>query len=390
MSKKKVLKDVEKRSQEVKKTDVDKMLKDIRQPEEMTRKVLEGGSFLEEMPFFQEKVEVEEIKRYSDIPINPSSKIDVRKKTYDGVKVLSRNPILVSQRLFSMYKFNLGSGHKPNYLIIKNSKNINLGEQDLCVGSLAFENFKERFCFEDKTLFPSKEIFGLKEIGFEEFYKGDGKDLFFELHKPMNVENIGSAIKKFGFGKIVEDFLNMNAKLDKNLSYSFRAIRLNFGNKVNPPMQKYSAHTLMMTPTKTGKTTIAEKSTKKYDMGKSARLLGYSTSDRTFEGDLNNESEPISLDDFNTNTYEPDLLDSMPGILENGLSRIAKGKRTLLTKNSSGFLITGNMEKRGRTTGEMLIEFSKIINKLTHSGQRMGSRFGFVFFRDDTESVKIK
>jgi len=347
--------------------------------------------------FFSDVGAVGEIKRYADVPVSPVSEIQIKKPVYDGIEKISYSPLEIN-KIFKIYIAKIGEGHSDIFIITNPNENLFLGLNELRLKKMNFLDLRK--IAQNKNILPDVNILLTRsqreklknkygELDLEKLIIGD-EIFFFKKIPATSDENLIEVVKKFGFDKINNDFLEENSILDKSLKYIWRINLLNFGNKCQPEISKYNNHSILITNTKTGKSTHYNKiSDLKFDSAKSAGLIGFSTADRTNEGSLNNQYQMAVLDDFASANYEKEILDNLPSILENGKALISKGKEKNLTKCSSIFSLTTNSNPKS-SEKDLMLEFSKIITKLSETPQRLGSRFGLVLFGNKFLAVKSK
>ena len=347
--------------------------------------------------------EVKEVNSYNDIPINPEIKLNINSLIFEGIEKINLSPLKIN-RIYRIFNATLGKGHSKIFIITNPNENLNQGFQDLRLRKIDFNDLYKSYCKEKDFLLPNKKnIFNKEtikkyaeddlksfEIFEKEFEKHKSQTFFYEKIEATTNSSIIKAIKNFGFEKLLNNFIFENGSIDNNLYYVFRIGMLNFGNEYHKEVSKYNNHNLIITNTKTGKTTQLEKQTElKYDSATGSRLLGYSTGERSFEGDIQQQYKQIVLDDFSSANYQKEILDCLPSILENGKSLIGKGKKKILTECSSTFTLTTNSNK-AIGEQELVLEFSKILNKLSETPQRIGSRFACVLFGNDFEEAITK
>lgn len=342
--------------------------------------------------------DVDKVKTYSEIPINEEMLLQIGKLAYEGVETTSLNPYIISKK-YKIYKSKFGEGNATIYVVTKPSDHLSFGEEGLRLKKIDYKTFIEKYCEGKEFLAPNpKTLFGDRfKVGKDEeeltlkqiFEKQETLPFFFEKIKPTTINNVIKAVEEIGFSKMLKDYHCENGKIDTTLEYIFRINRLNFGNECSSYLAKYNPHSLVVTNTKTGKSTQLEKQTPlKYDSGTSRRLLGYSTGDKSYEGDLHNKYQLVVLDDFTGVNYENEILDNLPSILENGKARIGKGKKTITTLCSSTFTLTTN-SKRELGGNELVLEFIKILNRLSGTLQRIGSRFGLIVFGNEFKKAQF-
>jgi len=358
--------------------------------------VKEFQEFLDK--FFSDVGAVGKIKIYSDIPITPESEIKIQKQVYDGIETKNFSPLEIN-KVFKIYQGKIGEGHKNIFIIIESQENLFGGLNDLRLKKINYLDLKR--LAQEKEILPEPSLFLTKkqedklkkiygELNLEILIQKD-EILVFKKIQATSADNLIEAIKTLSFEKILNDFLEENSTLDKNLKYVWRKNNLTFGNKCNPEFSKYNDHEILETNTKTGKTTQYEKASPelKFDSGTASGLVGFSTADITNEGSINSQFKKVILDDFAQANYQKEILDNMPTLLENGRMLITKGKQKNLTKCSSAFSLTTNPNPKA-TEKELMLEFSKILRRLTETPQRIGSRFALTLFGNDFKPVQSK
>ena len=345
----------------------------------------------------------EEIKGYADIPIIQESDLNILGLIFEGIEKISLNPLQFN-RLYKIYKSKIGVGHKPNFIITKPNETLNFGSQSLRLKQLNFEELFKDYCKGKAYLLPAKnnvfskdelkkyeeEELSTLEIFEKEFKKKRRIPFFFEKISATSIQNLIKAVKKIGFANLLNDFIDENTHIDERLKYVFRIDKLSFGNECIPEMSRYNNHGLIISNTKTGKSTQLSKHTKlKYDSATANRLLGYSSGEKSFEGDIQQQYKLIALDDFASANYQEEILDNLPSILENGNALIGKGKKQILTECSSPFILTTNANRLIEER-DLVLEFIKIINRLSETPQRIGSRFSYVLFGNNFKEIDIE
>lgn len=353
---------------------------------------------------------INELKKYQDLPIIKETAINIIRPIFEGVEKISLSPFQIN-KLYKIYEANFGIGHSNIFIIASPKENLNYGNQSTRLTPIDFKTLFQVYCKEKMNLLPKEScIFSeaeVKEYGMEKvpdsalgiilnrkqiyekaFKEKKNQPFFFESILPITTSNLIKAIKNFGFRRLLEDFFYENGKIDKKLEYVFRIGMLSFGNECNPEFSKYNDNKLLITNTKTGKTTQLSKQTKmKFDSAKSSNLLGFATSEKIIEGSLNNQYRQVVLDDFASANYEKEILDNLPSILENGKALIGKGKKSILTECSSSFVLTTNSQNINEIK-ELVLEFIKILNRLSETPQRIGSRFACIIFGNKFEEAE--
>jgi len=334
--------------------------------------------------------------KYTDLPVRNQSIINVGGVVYEPLRI-TEDDILKFESACQILIAPI-SCNNDELLIVANKK-IESCEQPLVLQRLSWEKFEHDYL--KGAEFKPKNF---KKLGLtaDDMFERSGKEsrtrtykeifdekkILFELMQPIENECMYHFVLHFGLEKILQDYLMENAKsVDKRILLAFRHLLL-FPNTVMTDLQKFSGHQMLVTGTKTGKSTLAAKiaPTTKYDGGTAARLLGYSTSDQTFIGDLDKQNKPVILDDFSNISFKEDMMDALPSAMEQGISRIGKGKQTTMVKTCSAFTLTTNLNK-SVSDEDLFVEFHKAVMQISKMQQRMGSRFGLILFGKDFAPV---
>ncbi len=306
------------------------------------------------------------------------------------IEKLIAEPTLIEDETFlsfrkvcRIYKVCLGLHSQYVYLITKEKKE--LGTQTLCLKKLDYEEIEELL---NGAELPSPKLFGLKEkenISWRSIIQ-DGLVRFYKELDPIPFSVCLEFAKKYGLNNLIEDFLCENSEIDEGIKLIYKSQLLDYGS-LKPELQKYSPHCIIITNTKCGKTYIGRKVCGlAFDSATSSNLLGFSTAEKTAKGSIDEQYDAVLLDDFSTTAYPEAFLDALPSLLEQGESRIGKGKQSLLTRSSSSFILTTNASRKSELY-DLMLEFNKIITGLSKMQERIGSRFACVYFNPHAKEV---
>lgn len=330
-----------------------------------------------------------DIFTYSEIPRKQTNEISLRKQVHDVIDYLSFNPLRIDKKC-SIWQGEIGIGHR--FFIIYKNNNVNGGTENLALQKMEYPVFVADV-LDNKDIHIPLEPFTTKEERKNKELKNLFEENRFFISENIFEESILKYVaKKLGFERILNDYLLENAEIDNKILFATRTKLLTFGNKVYPDLARYNDHTLMVTNTKTGKSTILGKicGNYKYGSGTESRLLGYSGSDNVYRGDLNGSYKPIALDEFTTAGYKDDLLSACAGVMENGKENVGKGCQTQNIQSSSSFTSATNVETMNITPEQLALDMEKAIKRLGGNvGQRIGSRIALDLFGNDFKQVQV-
>jgi len=225
----------------------------------------------------------------------------------------------------------------------------------------------------------------------------DGEEIIYELPIYKRLYNLPSIF----FEEIVKNNwvreLRLKAfpqnDLDERIYWIAISAKINFSTKPKSEYMKYQPHIIIISPTKTGKTTTMQKvhgEENVYSRATYARLLGYSTADDIYPGDLQNRTETLILDEINKQGYQPYFFDMMLNFWEQGTCTIATGAQTLPVKGLCQTILLANTEKMDATPQELLLGLQNFLDYFTATGQRIGSRVLLIIGTDFKQNPTIE
>lgn len=327
---------------------------------------------------------------YTDIPVLHQQIVPVSELIYEPVAVRKINPVLEFEKTCFIYSASLGVGSLKVFIVSK--KRLESSEQILSLKRIFWKEFNKNYLC-GAEFEPNYKKFDLNDsdIGKEDM-KRSWKELInenvwmFEVLDAIDKRVAFHFLKRYGLKNIISDFFKENAVLDEDILFAFES-QLIHANECRPELQRFSSHMLLITGTKTGKTTILEKLGNKYDAAYMAKMIGFGTADSVVHGDIDGMFLPIGFDDINRLSFQECFLDALASLMENGTATVAKGKATLKPKTSSSLILTTNMQKES-SSSDFMDTFMKILNALSAMHVRIGSRFSLVIFDDEIKPVR--
>lgn len=148
----------------------------------------------------------------------------------------------------------------------------------------------------------------------------------------------------------------------------------------------YAPNGIVITKTKTGKSTTAERISRNVvHRPTAANLLGFSTSDETHIGLLDGQVDTCFVDEYTENLDE-NVSQGLLSYMETGTTKTARGKG-ITARGFSPIAFMGN-PKKSSTEFELLDYFRANLNQISNNHTALGSRIGFSIFDNDMEAVK--
>jgi hypothetical protein len=180
-------------------------------------------------------------------------------------------------------------------------------------------------------------------------------------------------------------------KIDERIFYSIIMSVINFSAHVVPELQRYQCHTIIVTNTKAFKTTLALKffgPENLYNSARASRLLGYSTAEEVYPSDLEDKIEPTFFDELKLKNFEQYFFDTLLNLMENGVSTIGKGAKTLVTRTLTRFVFMSNVQNPQATQKDLASQLDDFLKLFSLSSQPIGSRIGLLLFGNDFKTVE--
>lgn len=305
---------------------------------------------------------------YSKIDLKPTIEINIKGLFYEQFE--EDNTITyTAKKICNVYKAFIGVGNADILIITNPDMNLVNGFQELCLYEVKDNKIPD--------LINDSKFQKLIHDNKQEYRK-------YKLIDSISETDLKNIIKEHGIKAFIDDFLDMNSKIDDRYYDFFKTNLITFGN-CRPDLQKYNPHIIIIDQGKTGKSTLLEKicGENKFDSSRTANLLGFATADSIIKGSINEQFNPIAFDDFTITNFEQNFLNGLPSIMETGKAVIGKGKSKIKTINSSQITITANISYLAEQEPEdLLFEFKKIIEKIGDP-MKTGTRFGLILFGND-------
>jgi hypothetical protein len=300
---------------------------------------------------------------------------------------------------FNVYEVRISAGANPKVVfVLTDPKTIlHRGNQFIKIAPI---NSKPNISFSDVSVISKMAV----KLGIESKKPITSWDYLFQIHlsqinnnplffklQPLLDDIEIQEIKRWDFSQLEKDYFNEGLQKDETMIYIFRPQVISFG--VEPwyeedtckKVQPYNSHSLIITPTKYGKSTLGGKIGELYTDATASRLVGFATADTVAEGDLNGEHKPITMD--NVHLYPLNVLSRILELQQIGVTRTGKGKATVETRSTSSLLYIANPPE----TEDALIlcqSFNRVINLLTISATgAVGSRFAQIYFTTDNKAA---
>ncbi len=348
---------------------------------------------------------------------NPQTKITIRKKLYEHflMEIETNNGIPTSKRnwikKYNLYLGYIGIGNKPLIIITNPTTTLTLGEQYLNLsplpvkqGEIIFNNkeideptnpkvieeLKKEFSIHTKkqdNINVWKSLTLLHEINY--------LNIFFTLTTGVNPKEIQELTNEQA-NQLINEYLYSNLNKDTNLIYAFKPDLLTVNPELTDPdtIQKIQSHQIMITNSKTGKSTTANKTGILHDEASVSNLLGFSTANDIVHGSLTGAVKTQSLDEIQEKK-DKSLWGGLLTAMELGQSRRSKGKQQILLELYCAIRFMGNPKRdseerikqiKAGTLQDFTLDFELItlfldvITKITDNYEAFGSRIGLVLF----------
>ncbi|MEM2145957.1 MAG: hypothetical protein QW279_11395 [Candidatus Jordarchaeaceae archaeon] len=153
----------------------------------------------------------------------------------------------------------------------------------------------------------------------------------------------------------------------------------------NPDLAPYSPHSLLVTNTKAGKSTLSSVFVLRSRVDIKAdgqnvtvpALLGFSTANETVDGLLNRVKGVAFIDEVQETDKQ--CAAGLLSMMEQGQVFIVKGKRTILTNYNNAFVFLSNQ----KIEEDLERGFLQMLNLINENTEALGSRIALVLFRDN-------
>jgi hypothetical protein len=345
---------------------------------------------------------------YKEIEVQKPIKADINQKLFEGCYYTQIEPAIQKVHLYNFYEVYFAVGNRPCYLFTNPETNLILGENRLFLTKILSSNIETFFTKKSSKneVIPSPKIIDkiIKDAGLDIDDKLESEEkwnltnqinnensfpIFLQITPSIDKETLKKIIKMISLRQLIDDYIYEDCKKDETIVYSDLPKLITPGQKVNKKLMKFSDHDLQVTNTKTGKSILMRKICKerKYGSATGSRLLGYSSADKTFRGDISGLFKPICCDEINQKGYPQEFFEHLPIILEEGEDTIGKGCKTLFPETNSSFTFCTNVKRKEVEPYDLMLLFSDFLSKFVESPQKMGSRICMTLFGNDFNEV---
>jgi hypothetical protein len=267
---------------------------------------------------------------------------------------------------------------------------------------LYIKHFSELDGFEEpdddgKRLFCA--VYGLKEknteaksITLDEIWSqllewNKNTPIFLKLHPPIPEEHLSIIIKNWSN----EDFVNLihnclkneGFKTDEKIEYVYRTDMLPFTfGKLDPKrVMKFNPHKIILTNTKTRKTTLGMMLGDVLDRSTRANFLGFSTADTMNYGMGDGKITPTYFDEVDS--LDKILVDHIFNYMELGEARTGVGKAPIVTRGWSSLTFHANPKTFDNDPVTMMVAFNSFLQQFSEKVDGLGSRLALILFGID-------
>jgi len=338
--------------------------------------------------------EAQELKKstsldYKDIILTQPVELDIKEHIADFSEQTDSEGILNVEKTGCVFLSNCSRGSKDLFIIVPPYQKLMLGPAELCLEKANLDLTGLEVCelnnlikplYKNAVYDPSEGMFRTKEsavLSLEEF----SKDFFYRIIPNIHPSILPSVIESWGLREPLEKFFSGGGDFDARLKFFFQTSLINYGNSCRPDLMKYQPHLLVQTNTKVGKTYIHSKicGNQRLDKATPAGLLGFASSDKSSEGQINNLYKSVCIDDIAEGTSQ-NITDRLPTLFEQGEVNIVSGCRQIKTACSSQFTFQTNTAGKDLSKTESAFELASLLSRLGDNPERQGSRFGAIVF----------
>jgi hypothetical protein len=152
----------------------------------------------------------------------------------------------------------------------------------------------------------------------------------------------------------------------------------------------FNPHAMIISNSKTGKSTIYAKIGKRRDRVSMAGLIGFADAQRANAGDVNNGNGTYCIDEVQQEKRE-NVLSQFLTFLENGYAEVAVGSQLVTTRGCSTLAFIGNPkeieESDFNPKASLLNSFRETLIRMTDNYRAFGSRVGIVLFGSEFKEI---
>jgi len=328
-----------------------------------------------------------------------------------------RNPNKNNELMARIYEVFFAEGNMPRFVYVNGKEALRLGnieikirpmtnievldllnimEEDYKICNLLYENYRKEIRFiKDvrKRISKSYETENIKQSIFALHCE---KTMFYTTEMNINSLKTKNLIQN-DMENIVESFICNNYNIDHVLFESFKTSMpiINSGMIMPDEYMKYNAHQLLFTGTKTGKTSVAERMGIRIERASISALMGFSSSDKSRSGALNNQTLPFAFDEILEET-ETDVWSKLMTMMEQGKATIMKGIQDVDCTTWSSLKFMGNPRETSMQKDMIMPvseeeslarSFADMLNVISTNTEAFGSRMGFIVYENQMKTA---
>ena len=305
---------------------------------------------------------------------------------------------------YKIYEFKFGIGQGPKFLITNPNVKINNGEGKKYIRPSTISGEDDIY-----NNFPSKNIVkhlaksflidikdedSKKEKTTEELWNEilSTNSEFYKPTSPLSEDSLDKIKSSDNqtINKIIDFYLTEGNLIDQRLLLASKSHFLDYDNDLAKPehLMPYNLHAVIVTNTKTTKSSIYEKIGEKRERMSMAGALGFSTSNESNQGDLNEVMGSYAVDEVQENR-ETNVIQQTLTAMETGRVAVSVGKQTVRTATCATLIFLTNPKELSdakdywdpkRTS---IGAFRRVCEILTDNYRAFGSRIGIILFGND-------
>ncbi len=309
---------------------------------------------------------------------------------------------------YKLYEFRFGTGQLPEFLITPPNEYLQNGEQRVYLCPMIIGENDEIY-YDMPSPGVVKKIakrFGIDLVDDDKKIKSTediwneiliSKPKFYRIASPLSKDSLDKLKQSNNqkLNKIIDYYLTEGNEIDKRLILAIKSHFLDYDLESAKPkhIMPYNPHAVIVTNTKTTKSSLYEKIGEKRERMSMAGALGFSTGNETNYGDLNNVMGSYAIDEVQeekkTNVVQQTLTAA-----ETGTVAISVGKQTVRTSTCGILTFLTNPKEltepvdyfNPRKTA--IGAFRRVCEILTDNYRAFGSRIAIHLFGTDFVSVR--
>lgn len=327
-----------------------------------------------------------------------STKVSIKNLFFEELLQFVKDNRFYSEKPFRIYLASLGRGRKDVFIVTKGTKELALGDCELFLRLISEETFK-LLCSHPDSIYKLTAHRDYKEmyenLEFQEIVQkikanNNNTPFVFELTAPIpkaELQNIED------FHQFAMQVFSSGLQKDELINFPFCGQVLNVNNGLIEPREvaPFSSHMLIVTNSKTSKTSNADIVGPTIDNCSVAFLLGFGTSNTKQIGFLHGQTTAVSVDELQE-TQQEQVLGHLHSLLEKGSVVVGKGVGVRCDFwGSLNLLANPKRDSNEDLTGsELISEFITTLKKATTNIAPFSSRISFTIVSRDLKQVRGK